>query len=323
MRMATWSFAWTNLLAICLAAVPAQEKQTKEDKTGQPRVIPVWPKDAPGSEKWTQKEVEHRSALLRMKIVRNVVRPTLTAFLPERSKANGTAVIVCPGGGFRFLCCEGEGTEVAERLRALGVAAFVLKHRLMDTGVTEAEFHKSLLQAALLKAVADSLKAGERPVLPEDVRKFSALAVADGRQAIKVVREHAGEWGIKPDRIGIMGFSSGGVVTTGVATEYDVASRPNYAASIYGPVLGNVKVPKDAPPLFICCASDDALVPPRDSIRLYSAWKAAGKSAELHIYAKGDHGFGVSKHGLPSDTWIDRFGDWLGQQGFLKSASTR
>src|SRR5262249_24238453 len=279
MRLATWSFAWTTLLTVCLAAAPAQEKQTNEDKTGKPRVIPVWPKDAPGSEKWTQKEVEHLSALLRMKIVRNVVRPTLTAFLPERSKANGTAVIVCPGGGFRFLDCEGEGTEVAERLRARGVVAFVLKHRLMDTGATEAAFHKSLLQAVLLKAIEDRLKAGERPVLPEDVRKFSALAVADGRQAIKVVREDAGKGGINPDRIGMVGFSSGGVVTTGVAAEYDAASRPNYAASIYGPVLGSVKVPKDAPPLFICCAGDDVLVPPGDSIRLYSAWKAAGKSA--------------------------------------------
>ncbi len=315
MCLATWSFAWTTLLAVCLAAAPAQEKQTKVDKTGQPRVIPVWPKDAPGSEKWTQKEVMHRDAWLETKIVRNVVRPTLTVFLPERSKANGTAVILCPGGGFRFLA-KGEGIEEAERLRARGVAAIILKHRLMDTGVTEAEFHKAVLQAALLKAIADGLKAGERPVLPEDVRKFSALAVADGRQAIKVVREHAGEWGINPDRIGIMGFSSGGVLATGVATEYDAASRPNYAASLYGPVLGSVKVPKDAPPLFICCASDDPLVPSRDSIRLYSAWKAADKSAELHIYAKGSHG-------LPIDTWIDRFSDWLGQQGFLKSAGNR
>ena len=310
MRLPTWSIAWTTLLTACLAVAPAQDKQTTQDRTGQPRVIPVWPKVAPGSEKWTPKEVEHGDAWLRTKIVRNVVHPTLTAFLPERSKANGTAVIICPGGGFRFLA-KGEGIEEAERLRARGVAVFILKHRLMDTGATEAEFHKAVLQAALQKGIADGLKAGERPVLPEDVRKFSALAVADGRQAIKVVREHAREWGIKPDRIGIMGFSSGGVVATGVATEHDAASRPNFAASIYGPVLGSVKVPKDAPPLFICCASDDPLVPSRDSIRLYSAWKAAGKSAELHIYAKGSHG-------LPIDTWIDRFSDWLGQQGLLK-----
>jgi acetyl esterase/lipase len=309
MRLPTWSIAWTTLLTACLAAAPAQDKQTAQDKTGQPRVIPVWPKDAPGSEKWTQKEVEFRSALLG-EIVRNVVRPTLTAFLPERSKANGTAVILCPGGGFRFLS-QDEGTEAAKTLRAHGFAAFVLKHRLMDTGATEAQFYQSLLQAGLLKAIGDGLKGGEQPVLPEDVRKFSALAVADGRQALKVVRAHAGKWGIKPDRIGIMGFSSGGVVATGVATEHDAAGRPNFAASLYGPVLGSVKVPKDTPPLFICCASDDPLVPSRDSIRLYSAWKAAGKSAELHIYATGSHG-------LPIDTWIDRFSAWLGQQELLK-----
>jgi acetyl esterase/lipase len=80
---------------------------------------------------------------------------------------------------------------------------------------------------------------------------------------------------------------------------------------LYGPILGSVKVPKDAPPLFVCCASDDPLAPSRDGIRLYSAWKAAGKSAELHIYAK-------DSHGLPIDTWIDRFNDWLGHQGLLK-----
>ena len=320
MHLAASSLAWTTLLTACVAAVPAQDKQSTQGETGQPRVIPVWPKDAPGSEKWTQKEVEYNSALLRTKVVCNVVRPTLTAFWPERSKANGTAVIVVPGGGFLFLA-KGEGIEEAETLRARGVAAFILKHRLMETGATEADFHRSLLRAALLKAIEDSRKAEDHPVLPEEVRRFSARAVADGRQAIKVVRTHAGDWGIKPDRIGIMGFSSGGVVATGVATEYDAASRPNYAASVYGPVLGSVKVPKDAPPLFICCASDDPLVPSKNSIRLYSAWKAAGKSAELHIYAKGGHGFGGQ--GVPSDTWLDRFGDWLGQQGFLKSAGNR
>ena len=172
MRLPTWSIAWTTLLTACLAAAPAQDKQNTHDKTGRRRVLPVWPKDAPGSEKWTQKEVVHRDAWLRTKIIRNVVRPTLTAFLPERSKANGTAVIVCPGGGFYFQD-EDEGTEAATRLSVRGFAAFVLKHRLVDTGATEAEFHRSVLQVALLKAIEDGLKGGERPVLPENVRKFT------------------------------------------------------------------------------------------------------------------------------------------------------
>jgi acetyl esterase/lipase len=311
---------WPTLLAVCLASAAVQENQTKEDKTVQRKVIAVWPTDAPGSEKWTQKEIEHRDSWLRTKIIRNVARPMLTAFLPERSKANGTAVIICPGGGFYFLAKD-EGIEEAKKLRARGIATFILKHRLVDTGTTEAQFHKAILQAALLKTIEDHLKSGERPVLPEDAMKFSVLAVADGRQAIKVVREHAGDWGIKPDRIGIMGFSSGAVVAVGVATDHDAASRPNYVASIYGPILGMVKVPRDAPPLFICCASDDPLVPAKNSTGLYSLWYSGGKSAELHIYAKGGHGFGGQ--GLPSDTWLDRFSDWLGQQGFLKSAGTR
>jgi acetyl esterase/lipase len=325
MCLVFWSDLLMHLVVVCLAAAPAQDKETKEDKSTQLKVIPVWPKEAPGSENWTQKETEFHYDKEKQKSIRNVVRPTLTAFLPEKSKANGTAVIVCPGGGFFFLDWESEGTEVAEWLRARGVAAFVLKYRLMDTGASEEELKKSM-QASLMKAIMEGLKvagSGKHAALPEEVRKISELAIADGRQAIKVVREHAGEWGVKPDRIGIMGFSAGGLVTTGVATEYDAASRPNFAAPIYGPVYKSVKVRRDAPPLFICCANDDPLVQPGDSISLYSSWKAAGKSAELHIYAKGNHGFGMSKQGLPSDKWIDRFGDWLDQHGLLKPASAR
>jgi acetyl esterase/lipase len=322
MRSATWPAAWIFFLTVCPGAVPAQDKDGKSDKNAATTVISVWPKDAPGSENWTQKEVEHPNDSDRKKIVRNVVRPTLTAFLPDRSKAGGTAVIVCPGGGFHCLEWESEGTEVAEWLRARGVAAFVLKYRLMDTGATEEDFRKSV-QQAMLKAIADGLKnslSRGRPTVPEVIKKIYALAGADGRQAVKVVRSHAGDWGIKPDRIGIIGFSAGGMETTAVATEYDAESRPNFAAPNYGPGFGSVKVPRDAPPLFILCAGDDPLVPAADSVRLYSEWKAAGKSAELHIYAKGSHGFGMRKQGLPSDGWIDRFGDWLDQQGLLKPA---
>src|SRR5262249_11517567 len=324
MRMAIRSMLWASLLAVCAVAAPAQDKQTQENKSTQPTVIPVWPKDDRGSENWTQKDAEFGFNKNQPKMVRNVVRPTLTAFLPERSKANGTSVIVCPGGGFHFLSWESEGTQVAEWLRARGVAAFVLKYRLVDTGATEEEFRQRM--QAFFKLMADLQKShaeGKKMVHPKEMDEVAKLAGEDGRQAVQVGREHAAERGVQPDRIGIMGFSAGAMVTTAVATQYDPASRPNFAAPIYGPGFGSVKVPSDAPSLFILCASDDGRVPPGESTRLYSEWKAAGKSAELQIYAKGGHGFRRRKQALSSDKWIDRFGDWLDQQGLLKPASTR
>jgi acetyl esterase/lipase len=162
-------------------------------------------------------------------------------------------------------------------------------------------------------------EAGRRSI-PEDMREVAAPGIADGRQAIKVVRQHAREWGIKPDSVGIMGFSAGGMVTMGVVRDHDAESRPDFAAPIYGPGFGEAKVPDDAPPLFILCASDDRLAA-AGSARLYSEWKAAGHPAELHIYEKGGHGFGMTPRGLPVDRWIERFGDWLGQRGLIKPGS--
>jgi acetyl esterase/lipase len=284
----------------------------------QQPVIPVWPGAAPGSEEWAQKEVEYLSSG-KQKMVRNVVRPTLTAYLPDRSKANGTAVIVCPGGGFHFLSWESEGTKVAEWLQERGVAAFVLKYRLLNTGATEEEYQKKV--AELFRSIDQRMKGAEstpRPPDPERAR-IVTLAAADGRQAMKVVRQRAAEWGIAPDRIGILGFSAGAAVTMGVVMDHDAESRPAFAAPIYGGSAGNGAVPADAPPLFVLVAHDDALAA-GSSVKLYSDWKAAGKSAELHIYSKGGHGFGMNKRGLPVDHWIERFGDWLDTQGLLKPA---
>lgn len=285
-------------------------------QTQQP-VLPLWSGVAPGSENWTQQEVEYLDAS-KQKMVRNVVRPTLTAYLPERSKANGTAVIVCPGGGFRFLSWQSEGTAVAEWLRERGVAAFVLKYRLMDTGATEAEFQKSI--AELFRSInqrASGREPAADPVARIERMPIVSLAAADGRQAMKVVRQRASEWGIAPDRIGILGFSAGGMVTMRVVMEHAADSRPNFAAPIYGGGTGGAAIPTDAPPLFILCANDDALAATA-SAKLYTEWKTANKSAELHIYSKGGHGFGMNRRGLPVDHWIERFGDWLGTQGWLK-----
>jgi len=286
--------------------------------TAQQRVIPIWSGVAPGSEKWTQKEVEYLNPT-KEKMVRNVVMPTLTAYLPERSKANGTAIIICPGGGFRFHSWQTEGTMVAEWLQKRGVAAFVLKYRLVDTGATEAEFQKNI--AAFFKSlteVVSSGKSAKTAVSDSITTQVIALASEDGRQAIRTVRQRADEWGIAPNKIGIMGFSAGGIVTSQTVLKYDSESRPNFAAPIYGAPLNEITVPNDAPPLFILCAADDSLMAD-ESLRLYTKWRAAKRQAELHLYSKGGHGFGMRPQGLPIDHWIERLGEWLQAQKLLEA----
>jgi acetyl esterase/lipase len=278
----------------------------------QQQVIPLWPGVAPGSENWTQKEVQYLNDQ-KQQMVRNVVTPTLTIYTADPAKANGTAVIVAPGGGFRFLSWQTEGTEVAEWLAARGVTVFVLKYRVMNTGATQEEFQQSL--AILFREISNTTNPANAGK-PEGnifgsraMADAEALAQEDGRQAIRLVRKRAAEWRIKPDRIGIMGFSAGGMVTLGTALQYDKESRPDFTGAIYAPWSGGT-VPADAPPMFVLAAGDDGLASP-GSVQTYLAWKAAGKQAELHIYSKGGHGFGMQKKGLPVDSWIERFGDWM------------
>ena len=272
----------------------------------QPQIIPLWPNGAPGSEGWSQQEQETLAPPpIGIRVVRNVTQPTLTAFLPDRATATSAAVIVCPGGAFHFLAIEHEGTEVARWLNARGVAAFVLRYRLIETTVDE---------DALSQQMHQNLT--DRDRFRQLMQVLRPLIIADGLQAVKLVRQRAAEWGIAPDRIGIMGFSAGGHLTTGVALEYDADSRPDFAAPIYSSPYEDISVPADAPPLFIAVAHDDGFAASA-SVPLYSAWSAAGRSAELHIYSKGGHGFGMHKQGLPADHWIDHFGDWLQVQGVL------
>lgn len=264
----------------------------------EPKVIPLYSGAAPGSENRNYEEtsaVGPKDTVLR---VGNITHPTLTTYLPEAGSSNGIAVIICPGGGFRYLAINSEGTELATWLNSLGVTAFVLKYRVMRTGDADAN---------------DPAKMAERR------KQVIPMAIADGQQSVRLVRSRAAEWGINPDRIVILGFSAGGYVAAGVALRHDAESRPNYVAPIYPGTPDDVTAPTDAPPMFIVQADDDKTVPPIDhSIRLYQAWKKAGISAELHIYSRGGHGFGMRKHNLPADTWPDRFRDWLDVQGLLK-----
>jgi acetyl esterase/lipase len=154
-------------------------------------------------------------------------------------------------------------------------------------------------------------------IFEAETRKIVAMAISDGKSAVNYVREHADKFGISPDKIGIMGFSAGGTVTSGVAYTYDQINRPDFVAPIY-PYVGSFDipdVPRDAPPMFIAAATDDIFGLQEHCINLYKAWEKAGKSVELHIYAKGDHGFGMRKNNLPVDSWIERFGDWLQMLG--------
>ncbi|HEX5482943.1 MAG TPA: alpha/beta hydrolase [Terriglobia bacterium] len=285
------------LLSVALAA------------NAQQKVIPLWPGAAPGSENWTQKEQTFYSPRFHARVVRNVTRPTLTLY-PPTAPSNGTAIVVCPGGGFHFLSIDNEGTEVARWLSARGVTAFVLKYRLLRTSGTAADLYRQTFDDINNHAKMAAL-----------MKTLSPLVLADGQQAIRKVRQQAAQLKIEPHRVGMIGFSAGGFVTADVALQHDSSSRPDFAAAIYPAVPDHIRVPGDAPPMFVVCASDDPLVPPlANGVLLYSLWKLAGVPAELHVYAQGGHGFGMSKRGLPVDHWIDAFGDWLGAQGLLKPA---
>ena len=269
-------------------------------------VIPLYSATPPGSTPENYPEKEYFSKVWNTEVVANVTKPSLTVFKPSPKLRNGAALVICPGGGFMALSITNEGNDVAKYVAARGVTAFVLKYRIAHTGDDATQEFGAML--------ADEKK------FQEMLGKIVPLAVADGLAAVTYVRQHASEWGVSPDRVGIIGFSAGGAVTSGVAFHYTPEGRPAFVAAIYGggEEFKDAAVPADAPPMFIAAATDDQLGLAPESVGLYEKWTAAHKSAELHIYAKGGHGFGMRKQNLPTDHWIDRFAEWLELQGWLK-----
>jgi acetyl esterase/lipase len=270
-------------------------------------VIPLYPGTPPGSTPETYPEKEYFSKVWNTEVVTNVTKPTLTVFKPAPGTANGTAIVICPGGGFMALSINSEGIDVAKYLAARGVTAFVLKYRLTHTGEDATQEFTDLFEK-------------DKPKFQEMIGKVIPLTIADGLASVTYVRQHASELGTSLDRVGIIGFSAGGTVSAGVAYRYAPEGRPAFVAAIYAAAgrLKDAAVPADAPPMFIAAATDDQLGLAPDSIALYQKWTEAKKPAELHMYAKGGHGFGMRKQNLPTDYWIDRFADWLELQGFLK-----
>jgi len=274
------------------------------------QIVRLYEGKAPGSEDWNYNEVEFPNPGTKTKMLRNVVDPTLEVFTPEESISTGTAVIICPGGGNVWLSYESEGTAVASWLAKKGITAFVLKYRLNKTPEDPKEFDDFWNNfGSRIKALSKENSSENKPVVSP--RNYGG---EDGLKAIQYVKEHAGEYNVNPEKVGIMGFSAGAGVTMHVILNSEQDYMPNFAAPIYGGWLRGEDVPENAPPIFILCAANDRIA--AGSPDLFKAWLAAGKSAELHIFSKGGHGFGMDKQGLPVDNWIELFHDWIKITGF-------
>ena len=257
----------------------------------------------PGSESWNHEEQAYYSDIFATDVVTNVSQPSITPFIPENG--NGSAVIIAPGGGFHALSINSEGNDVARWLNERGIAAFVLRYRLVPSGE---------------EAVAEMM--GKSPEQARaDMARIAPMAGADGLRALELVRARADEFGVDVNRLGFMGFSAGGAVAVTTATGYSSNNRPEFVAPIYASVGApdELYVPEDAPPLFLLAATDDQLGLARDSVTLYNKWLNAEKSVEMHLFAAGGHGFGMRTQNLPADDWIRLFADWLDDRGFLKA----
>ncbi len=237
---------------------------------------------------------------------RNVTVATLTPFLPDPAKATGAAVIVAPGGGFRTLSMENEGWEVAQALADHGVAAFVLKYRLNQTPASMDDF------AASMKAM---FAAAGPPPAQQDPSVALAPQIADARAAFALVRAHAKEWHVDPDRIGMVGFSAGAMLTMST-TLYGQDAKPAFIGDIYGPMTA-VNVPADAPPLFVALAADDPIFG-HSGFGVVDSWRAANRPVELHLFEQGGHGFGMYQKDTTSTGWFDEFVRWMDMHGLLK-----
>jgi acetyl esterase/lipase len=278
---------------LALAAVSA---------AAEPQVAPLWPDGAPGSEAFAgqpEKLLDRGDGITR---VYNIHRPSITAFLPPANRATGVGVIVAPGGAFQYLAISIEGTEVAEWLNAHGIAAFVLKYRLPDSEGSP-------------YSVDDALK--------------------DALRAIRLVRSRATEWNVDPGRLGIMGFSAGGTLVGLAGTRFDagdlaasdpverLGSRPDFLVFAYaGTPVDPTAITPGTPPAFLISAADDA-GPTAAHLALFTALRAAGVPAELHVYERGGHGFGFLGRSpefltWPVAGWPDQLLSWFSDRGLLK-----
>jgi acetyl esterase/lipase len=260
----------------------------------QPEVIPLWKNGAPGFE--NRKDIPE---LAQDYWVRKINNPSVTVYLPPQEKANGCAVIVAPGGGFRELVFNAEGKQAADFFSSIGVTTFVLKYRLPGEA--------------------------NSPYTPENVRQ-------DAYRAIRLVRSRANEFHIDPNRIGMLGFSAGGAVVMMVAFEKGdgdpkapdlidrVNGRPNFQMMVYPGGKAPEKISPDAPPAFLICANDDEYDCDEVTMQLLHEFRAANVPVEAILLSKGKHAFNMGDRSALKtiNTWPQRMADWMDDSGFLK-----
>jgi acetyl esterase/lipase len=262
-------------------------------RADEPQIIPLWTNGAPGFE-----NLRNQPELARDYWVRNINNPSLTVFLPPKEKANGAAIVIVPGGGHRELVFNEEGVKPASYLANLGVAAFALKYRLA--------------------------RETNSPYTIDNARE-------DAQRAMRLVRSHAKEWNLDPDRIGIVGFSAGGELASLVAFNPTggnpnavdpidrISCRPDFLMEIYPGSLGMPDmVPTNAPPAFFLAAGDDK-GPARTIASFLEKYRKAGVPAEVHLFAKGSHAFNMGDRSTLATikNWPQRLADWLADNNIL------
>lgn len=272
----------------------------------EPKAIPLGTggvDNQPNSESWFRQWGDP--------MARNITTATLTPFLPEPGKANGAAVIVAPGGGFRWLSMGNEGWEVAEALSKQGIAAFVLKYRLHPTPAGLNDF--SDWMNGLFSAAADTSKTSKNESMQRRLNLDLSNQLEDAEAAYALIKGKSKEWGIDTSRIGMIGFSAGAGLTMH-STLNSKTMKLAFIGPIYGG-MGPVEVPKNAPPMFNVIASDDFLF--KGQFGVIDSWFKAGIPVEFHLYQNGGHGFGLGNPDRTSNRWFESFMHWLDVNDFL------